>query len=100
MLSGTLTLGQQRRGAGAAPATTPFSFLPLPAAPKKEETKAAGSSKPKPAEQRVSLGTCLLVTRPLKLLLIVACPMSDSIHQKAVVYNITPLPCDYSLTLP
>lgn len=55
VLSGTLTLGQQRRGAVAAPATTPFSFLPLPAAPKKEETKAAGSSKPKPAEQRVRL---------------------------------------------
>lgn len=55
LLSGTLTLGQLRRGSGAAPATTPFSFMPLPAAPKKEDPKPASSSKPKPAEQRVSL---------------------------------------------
>lgn len=64
VLSGTLTLGQLRRGAGAAPACTPFSFTPLPAAPKKDEPKAAGSAKPKTAEQRV----CMRSARPNGLL--------------------------------
>jgi hypothetical protein len=54
VLSGTLTLGQLRRGSGAAPASTPFSFMPLPPAPKKEDSKPASSTKAKPAEQRVS----------------------------------------------
>lgn len=53
VLSGTLTLGQLRRGSGAAPASTPFSFMPLPAAPKQDEAKAGAASKPKTAEQRV-----------------------------------------------
>lgn len=50
-------MGQLRRGAGAAPACTPFTFAPLPAAPKKDEPKAAGAAKPKTAEQRVGLNS-------------------------------------------
>lgn len=75
VLCGTLTLGQLTRGgSGAAPHNTPFSFVPLPAAPKKDDaSKAAGGSgssskPPKTPEQRVCLwGDCWQAVLALQL---------------------------------
>ncbi|WIA14765.1 hypothetical protein OEZ85_003250 [Tetradesmus obliquus] len=56
VLEGTLSLGQLRRGSGAAPAVTPFAYLPPPAAADKAAGKSDSSSKPplKPPAERLS----------------------------------------------
>ncbi|WIA34935.1 hypothetical protein OEZ86_013218 [Tetradesmus obliquus] len=58
VLEGTLSLGQLRRGSGAAPAVTPFAYLPPPPAADKAAGKGDSSSSskppPKPPAERLS----------------------------------------------
>ncbi|KAF6251901.1 subtilase family-domain-containing protein [Scenedesmus sp. NREL 46B-D3] len=56
VLEGTLSLGQLRRGSGAAPSVTPFAYLPAPPAVDKAAGKGDNGSKPpvKPPAERLS----------------------------------------------
>jgi hypothetical protein len=65
VLEGTLSLGQLRRGSGAAPSVTPFAYLPPPpaadkAAGKGDSSSSSSSSKPpvKPPAERVRAECC------------------------------------------